>query len=193
MAPTAATWSSLPGPIRIYLGCYFFILFLCVFWVPGNDYDTLTSYITRIKLEEFGDLHQTATLELQYLFPKFFDYLHKPLLELGYFTTLPSFVLFFAGCLVLFLPLTHRERLVCAVFIMACPPVLVATTSFKNDLPLACFGLLAWYAIFIRSRSSSYLPFALLALAALAGTKWHGFFLIAPLGIGLNLSTHAYT
>src|ERR1700743_1094676 len=133
-----ATWNALPFYILCYLGGYFFLFFMMMVWVPGNDFDTMSSYIARIKLEEFGDLHRTATLELQYLFPKFFDYLHKPFLELGWFTTFSAFAPLCIACLVLFSVFERRERLICLFFVMACPPILMAATSFKNDLPLAC-------------------------------------------------------
>jgi hypothetical protein len=175
-------WVSLAPPVKIFLAAYFFILFLCVFWIPGNDFDTMSSYIARIKLEEFGDLHQTATLELQYLFPKFFDYLHKPFLEWGYFTTLPTFALFLATCLVLASVFTLKEKKVFLVFVMICPPILLALTSLKNDLALGCFAVLAWYCICVRRNSVSYMAVGILSLCALIGTKWHGFFVLPPLG-----------
>jgi hypothetical protein len=179
------TWNSFPAYVRTYLGLYFFILFLLMFWVPGNDFDTMSSYIARIKLEEFGDLHQTATFELQYLFPKFFDYLHKPFLELSYFTTFPNFALALVALLVLALTMNFKERKIALAFVMACPPILLAMTSLKNDLALGCFAVLAWYCIFIRPNSVTYLAFSLLALCALVGTKWHGLFIVLPLGVGL--------
>ena len=178
------SWRAMPWPVRVYLAGYFLLLFFLMFWVPGNDFDTMSSYIARIKLEEFGDLRQTGTLELQYLFPKFFDYMNKPFLEWGWFTTFPAFALFCAAAWFQLKFFGRKERLIWLFFILACPPILVAVTSFKNDLPVACFAVLAWYALFIRRNSSTYLPLGMLALAALAGTKWHGFFVIVPFGIG---------
>ena len=86
--------NALPTYLIYYLIFFLSITILLSFWIPSNDYDSMSSYIARTKLEEFGNLRETATLELQYVFPKFFDYLHIPFLKLGYFMSFPNLFLF---------------------------------------------------------------------------------------------------
>jgi hypothetical protein len=180
-----ALWLSLHRIPRVYLTCYILVLFLIVFWIPGNDYDSMTSYIARIKLEEFGPLRETATLEIQYLFPKFFDYLHAPLLKWGYFTTLPSFLLFLlVPCLGL-LCLARFPQYLFLAFILTAQPILLAAASLKNDLAVGAFAFAAWWWIATQRRSAAYLPVSLLLFCALAGTKWQGAFAILPLSVFL--------
>lgn len=150
---------------------------LFVFYIPGNDYDTMCSYIARIKLEDFGSLKDVATLEIQYLFPKFFDYLHAPLLKLGYFLTLPNFFLFLT---LIFVLLRISSPPVCfftIILIFSCQPLLLGSTSLKNDMSLGILAFLGWYIIFYYRNNTWFLTLSTLMVAALIGTKYHGFLL----------------
>jgi len=153
-----------------------------VIYVPGNDFDTMSSYVCRIKLEELGRLEDTATNELQYIFPKFFDYLHTPFLKLGYCLTLPSFALFGALLFILYRFFEPRLRIAWLILVFACQPILATCASMKNDLALGVFAFLAWFVIARLKSRTWYLPVCCILLATLIGTKWHGFALAGVLG-----------
>jgi hypothetical protein len=166
-----------------YLAAAYALMLLLAFWVPGNDFDSMTSYITRIKLEQLGPLRETATLEVQYIFPKSFDYLHAPFLRWGYFTVFPSFALFHVLLAILALGFRPRIALAALYLVGICQPILVGATALKNDLALGVFALVAWWLIFYLPKSPFYMAACGLALATLVGTKWHGFLLAGPLGL----------
>ena len=172
-----------PVMFAMLSGVYLALLLLAI-WVPANDFDTMSSYLCAVKLEEFGPIRQTATMEMQYVFPRFFDRLHAPFLKLGWFHAFPTFALFTA-CVALVVG--AFERPVPARWLLglaAAAPVLVGVTSAKNDLALALFAFLAWYAIHSLRPSAAWYPaVCLLASAALVGTKWFGL-LVAPLLLG---------
>lgn len=182
-ARLAAIRSHLSPAMLGYLAAAYALMLLPAFWVPGNDFDSMTSYVTRIKLEQLGPLRETATLEIQYTFPKFFDYLHAPFLRWGYFTVFPSFALFHVLLAILALGFRPRIALAALYLVGICQPILVGATALKNDLALGVFALVAWRLIFYLPKSPFYPAACGLALAALAGTKWHGFLLAAPLGL----------
>lgn len=163
---------------------------LFVFYIPGNDYDTMCSYIARIKLEDFGSLKQIATLEIQYLFPKFFDYLHAPLLKFGYFLTLPNFLLFLNLIFVLLIISSPPVCFFIIILIFSCQPLLLGSTSLKNDMSLGIFALLGWYIIFYCRNKIWFLTLSTLMVSALIGTKYHGFLLAFLLLIPLIYITY---
>lgn len=165
---------SIPIWFFYYLIFYLLALFLLVFYVPGNDYDTMSSYIARIKLEEFGSLKETGTLEIQYIFPRFFDYLHKPFLELGYFTTLPNFLLFLIFIFVLFYYHSSYLYFFFIILIFSSSAILITITALKNDVSLALLLFLGWFIICHYKNKSWYLTLCMLIIAAMVGTKWHG-------------------
>lgn len=170
---------TIPTWFFYYLVAYLLITYiLFVFYIPGNDFDTMTSYMARIKLEEFGSLEQTATLEIQYLFPKFFDYLHKPLLEWGYFTTLPNFVLFLSLCFLLLRISSPSQFVFLSILIFACQPLLIGNHSLKNDMTLGIFAFWSWYVIFFVNSKTWFLTLSTLTLCLLLGTKIHGVLLV---------------
>ena len=164
-----------------YLLLCFVLLFLLAFWVPGNNYDVMASYIARIKLEDFGSLYDNATIELMFIFPKFFDYLHRPFLEWGYFTVFPSFALFTVFLYILIRKFTPPVAAISLFLIFICQPLIIGATAQKTDLPLALFTFLAWYMIFYLPDSPAYPALCILPLCALVGTKWHGFLLAGVL------------
>ena len=171
----AAVRRALPRFIFYYLCTIYAILALLVWWVPPCDFDTMSSYLARIQLERIGPLRETGTLALQYIFPKFFDYLHAPLLDWGWFITLPNFALFTATLAVV---IRHLPPAVSARFILglaiACP-VMVTVTAAKNDISLAWLGLLCWFWIYYsRPEKPWYLAGVMLLAAMMIGTKWHG-------------------
>jgi hypothetical protein len=169
--------------IFYYLCAIYLLLALLVWWVPACDFDTMTSYLTRIPLERIGPLREVGTLELQYLFPKFFDYLHAPLLDWGWFTTLPNFALFTAVVIAVIwrFPTAMAVRFILGLAI--CSPVLATVTSAKNDVTLGLIGLLCWFWIYYADVERPwYLPVAMLLAAALVGTKWHGLVLAPAFG-----------
>ena len=176
---------SMPSWLGMYFGLYIVALIFLCYWVPGNDFDTMSSYIARIKLEEFGDLRRVGTLELQYLFPKFFDYLHAPLLKLGYFLTLPNLLLFLTtiSLLISFYPTNISRTALYFIFISS--PILVGVTSMKNDFSLGAISFISWIAIAYMKNSKWYLVVCCLLLCSLVGTKWHGFFVLVPMVIFL--------
>ena len=179
----AAVRRALPKFVFYYLCAIYAILALLVWWVPPCDFDTMTSYLARIQLERIGPLRETGTLELQYIFPKFFDYLHAPLLDWGWFITLPNFALFTATLVVVVrhLPPAVSARFISGLAIAA--PVIAAVTSAKNDVTLGLIGLLCWFWIYYsRPEKPWYLPGVLLLAAMLVGTKWHGLALAPMLG-----------
>ena len=83
------------------------------------------------------------------------------------------------------LALGFRPRIALAALYLVgiCQPILVGATALKNGLALGVFALAAWYLIFYLPKSPCYPAACGLALAALVGTKWHGFLLAAPLGL----------
>jgi hypothetical protein len=177
----AAVRQAMPRFIFVYLCGVYLVLALLVWWVPACDFDSMTSYLARIQLERIGPLRETGTLEIQYLFPKFFDYLHAPFLDWGWFTTLPNFALFTAMLVaaVWRLPTAVAVRFILGLAI--CSPVLVTVTAAKNDITLALLGMLCWFWIYYaRTDRPWYLAVAMLLVSALAGTKWHGL-VLAPM------------
>ena len=158
-----------------FVALYWSVLFLVVFYFPPADYDVNSSYLYRIKADELGSMRANSTLDLQYLFPTFFDFLHAPFLKLGYFIGAPSFILATA-----FLVLVLRESKNAAEFnltvliVFATQPFLVLATAAKNDLALGVFAFLAWYAIFRVKKDAKYFPLALIPIFCLVGTKWLG-------------------
>ena len=166
---------SLPKVLLGYLCLVYMALALLVWWVPANDFDTMSSYLARIQLERIGPLRETGTLELQYIFPKFFDYLHAPLLDWGWFTTLPNFALF---TIVMAVAIRRFSTAMAVRFILGLAisaPVLVAVTSAKNDITVGLFGLLCWFWIYYaKPERAWYLTGVLLLVSMLVGTKWHG-------------------
>jgi hypothetical protein len=179
-AKAVAVRQALPKFIYFYLCAIYLTMALLVWWVPACDFDTMTSYLARIHLERIGPLRETATLEIQYLFPKFFDYLHAPFLDWGWFTTLPNFALFTAVLVaaVWKLPTEMAGRFILGLAISA--PILTAAMSAKNDITLALLGVLCWFWIYhARPSSPWYLAVVMLLAAALIGTKWHGL-VLAP-------------
>ncbi|MBI1209623.1 MAG: hypothetical protein GC191_20360 [Azospirillum sp.] len=175
-------WFSLPLYLRIYLGFLLVANFFIIFWVPVNDFDTMSTYLARIKLEEFGPLVDTATLPEMYIFPKFFDYLHAPFLWLGYFTYAPSAILFVVFVVLLIKETSPKVALIALFLCLTADPVITAVTSAKNDMPLAVFGFIAWYLIARLENSKYYLSLCTSALCAVIGTKWHGAFMLVVLG-----------
>jgi hypothetical protein len=179
--------------VKEALGGLLFYLLLAIYllnaiwmvWVPANDFDTMSSYLARIKLEEFGPLKETATLEIQYLFPKFFDYLHAPLLKLGYFITLPNFFLFTVVLLVLIRGFPARQAAWGILLLFFCPAILMTMTTAKNDISLGLLGFLAWYVISYWKTSWFYVAASVALIAMLVGTKWHGVVLAGILSLYL--------
>lgn len=177
--------ADIPVALKYYLYFFLIALILFAFWVPGNDFDSMTSYIARIKLEEFGDLRQVGTLELQYLFPKFFDYLHKPFLKLGFFTTLPNLVLLFTFMLLIIQFFPKKIALCALSLIFATHPILILVSSMKNDVALGIFAFITWFAISYLENSKWYLSICLILISCLIGIKWHGLFLALFFGVYL--------
>jgi hypothetical protein len=173
---------ALPAWLSAYLSAIGLLMALLMWWMPVSDYDSWTSYLARIYLERMGPLRETATLELQYQFPKFFDYLHAPLLDWGWFQTLPTFTLFsvLVASVIWRFPTPMAARLLLGLAISA--PVLCAVTSAKNDLAFAIFTFLCWLWIFeARTDAPWYMAVGMLLIAAMIGTKWHSFFVAPPL------------
>jgi hypothetical protein len=168
--------------VKLELGSLlFYLLFtlyivnaLFMFWIPANDFDTMSSYLARIKLEEFGPLRETATLEIQYLFPKFFDYLHAPFLRLGYLTTLPNFFLFTLVLFTIVRGFPAKQAAWGLILLFFCPAILLTLSAAKNDISLGLLAFLAWYAISYLKDSAFYAVISLSLIAMLIGTKWHG-------------------
>jgi hypothetical protein len=170
------------GSMLFYLISGLYILnALFMLWIPVNDFDTMSSYLARIKLEEFGPLKETATLSLQYLFPKFSDYLHAPFLKLGYLTTFPNFFLFSVVLFILVRQFPSKQAAWGLILLFFCPSVLMTISSAKNDITLGLLGFLTWYAITAFKQSPFYVAISLSLIAMLIGTKWHGVVLAAPL------------
>lgn len=159
----------------------YIFLFLLALCVPPSDFDTMTSYIARIKFAEFGPLRQNNTLEIQYLFPTFFDFLHGPFLKWGWFTAFPNFALFTAAIVSAIFMFEARVAARWILWMAAAAPVLVTVTALKNDISLALIAFLAWAIIFYMRPSVLYPAAAFTAIAALPGTKWHGLFIAPPL------------
>lgn len=180
-----------PKYLQYYFAAFFLVLFLLVFWIPANDYDGMSSYFSRIILESFGNLRDTATLEIQYTFPKFFDYLHTPFLKFGYFNTFPSFfcLCMLIGIIVKCFPL--KEALIALFLILAAQPIIISASCTKNDFALGALAFFSWMTISYLNNSKWYLSVSLLTLCSLIGTKWQGFFIIPTLGLFLiyKLST----
>ena len=167
----------------LYIAFYLTALWALVFYMPINDFDSMSSYLARIKLEDFGPLEQTATLSVQYLFPKSFDYCHKPFLWFGYFQAMPSFTLF---CVFICSVINRRNRykqMLALFLVFACQPMLVTATGAKNDLALGVTAYFTTLAACTIRNKSTYLPVTMLGVAFLAGTKWHG------LGLAAIIST----
>jgi hypothetical protein len=174
------------GNVLFYLFVGIYVLnAMSMFWMPVNDYDTMSSYLARIKLEEFGPLRDTATLDIQYLFPKFFDYLHAPFLKLGYLMTFPNFFLFSLVLFILIRQFPAKQAAWGLILLFFCPAVLMTIASAKNDISLGLLGFLAWYAIASYKESPFYVAISLSLIAMLIGTKWHGWVLAGPLSVYL--------
>jgi hypothetical protein len=176
-----------------YACAYCIALFWLVFYVPINDFDSMSSYLARIKLEEFGPLEHTATLSIQYLFPKSFDYLHKPFLLFGYFEAMPSFCLFVFLLLYLLRQNDCCRGLCVLILCFGCQPLLVTSTAAKNDLGL---GIVAFAALTGACRITNptiYQPLSLLLLAWLVGIKWHGILLASLIGAVVAFRTYRET
>ncbi|HVX10308.1 MAG TPA: hypothetical protein VHC22_03965 [Pirellulales bacterium] len=181
LAKVRAVRQLIPGWLCVYLCAVYIVLGLLVWWMPADDYDSMVYYLARIRLERIGPLRETATLEVEYLFPKFFDYLHTPLLDWGWFTTLPNFALFSATVVAIVWWLPSRMAVRIVLGLAACSPVLLNITSAKNDVTVALLAFLGWLWIFYANPKAAWYPAGGLLLAAMiVGTKWHGL-LLAPL------------
>lgn len=164
-----------------YALLYFTALFLIVFWIPSDDFDSQSTYLVRIKLEEFGDLTKIGTLPIEWTFPKFFDYLHAPFLKLGYFECLPGYLSVVLIVVLLAVTLRRQVALTAVLLVFAASPILTAATSAKDDIGIAVFGLLSLFVIYTVRNPALFLPLALLPVCALVGTKFHGVILALPL------------
>jgi hypothetical protein len=174
-----------PGWLFWLLVAEYVLLFLLALWVPGNDFDSMSSYVARIKFAEWGPLRQTNTLEIQYLFPTFFDFLHTPFLNYGWFTSFPNFALFTAAIVAAVCLFEARVAARWILLMASAAPVLATVTALKNDISVALIGFLGWAIVFFMRPTSVFPATALTAIAALIGTKWHGFFVAGPLFVCL--------
>lgn len=175
-----------PAGLVPFIIAVILIQFILVSFMPPTDFDSLSCYIVRIYFERIGPLKQTATLETLWMFPKFFDYLHGPLLDFGAFYCLPNFALFLAVLYLIVTRLDARTAIIALCLVFAAQPIVVSAVGAKNDITIGLFGILAWWAICRRENSVSYLPVAILGLCALVGTKYHGAIIAAPLTVALG-------
>jgi hypothetical protein len=166
-----------------WIMCFLIANFLLCYWVPPNDYDSLANHIARIVIERFGPLNETATAQWQLIFPRFYDYLHAPLISLGYFLSFPTFGLFIAFLLAIVRIASTRTACTALLLIFSTQAVLVSISAWKNDLGLGLIAFFCWLAIYHLRSPHVYAPVVILLLCALPGTKWHGFILAGALGI----------
>ncbi|WP_228055788.1 hypothetical protein [Lusitaniella coriacea] len=166
---------TVPDYFFYYCSIYIILQFvLFVFFVPGNDFDSMALYIPTLKIQEFGVLKQVATIDMQYLFPLFFYQLHKPLFEFGYFTTLPNFLLFLSFIYLLFR--FHRKELYpfFLIGIFSCQLLLVQSTALKHDITVGILTFIGWFVANRLKNKTWYITACGLVLFSLVGVKWHG-------------------
>jgi hypothetical protein len=175
-------WRTMRQGVGAYLIFVLAVNLLICFWIGGNDYDSFAFHLVRIKLEQFGPLSETATTQIQQVFPKFFDYLHGPFLEIGYFKSLPTFALVIAVVWLIYRFEELRVAGIALVLLFSAQAFVANISTLKNDLGLALIAFLCWFAIYRIDHRDFYVPIVTLLLCALVGTKWHGFIVAGPLG-----------
>jgi hypothetical protein len=149
-----------------------------VFWVPINNYDSLTTYLARFTYERYGPLSETGTQTIQSTFPRTFDILFLPFMNWGWFETLPSLVL--TGVYLICLRFWFQDKkdfFSLSLLVLSCLPVFAVTvTSSKNDAALGVFAFAALtILVFVSSERFYKLGLICTLLSLLLGTKWHGF------------------
>lgn len=164
--------SSIPKWFFYYTVAYSIVLFLLVFYVPANDVDSMMAYLPIFKLTEFGSLEKTATDLQQCIFPKTFLYLHKPLLDFGYFQTLPNFLLLLIFLGIIIKKFEKEIVFFSIFFIFSCQTLLLNSTAIKYDFPSGIIAFLSWLIICYYRNKTCYLSLCSLTIAILPGIKW---------------------
>ena len=169
--------------LTVYIYLYVIILFIISYLIPGNDYDSLAINVVRHTLERFGPIQETATSNFNLIAPTTYDYILAFFLELGHFSTLPSFLLFVLLLLYIIKNFETKTSKIAIIILFSTQLVVISIDSLKNDLALGIFMFMAWAMICRAKYNKFYFMLSLIPLCLMAGTKWFGLIMSIPFGI----------
>ncbi len=171
----ASIFQELDAPFyfKIYLLIVGVILLFSAVYFPITDSDALGSYVARFEYQRFGELKNIATLSIQYLFPKTFDWILWQFGHNGYLAGVPTLFclcLILGSCVIL---LNRSERFWAIALLCSSPLILTQSVSQKNDIALAAFALTGVVALLRCTTITGILISSLMASLCI-GTKWSG-------------------